>query len=156
MNLEGQMVIQIAELKDQLLHALAETENLRRRVPELLKVLGVALLALNDLAEDYPGGEEGTPEYAACPFNEGGFAYVACQQIRAAINGITDVGLVHTPVEVGTTFGVDDVLTFAPSWTRGEAEEWLAVNSRYLKDRLTEVGWDVIGAQLGIYGGPIR
>lgn len=39
---------------------------------------------------------------------------------------------------------VDDVLTLQPDWTEEQAEEWLDENSKYIQERLIELGWEVM------------
>lgn len=42
----------------------------------------------------------------------------------------------------------EDVKTLAPQMTYQEAEAWLSSNQKYLRDRLTELGWEVMGGLL--------
>lgn len=37
-----------------------------------------------------------------------------------------------------------DVQSLRPGMTNDEAAEWLADNERYVRDRLIEIGWDVL------------
>ena len=37
-----------------------------------------------------------------------------------------------------------DVLTLKPDWTEEQAEEWLSENEKYFRDRLVELGWQVM------------
>jgi hypothetical protein len=45
-----------------------------------------------------------------------------------------------------------DVQTLAPKLSETEAEDWLARNEKYICDRLTEIGWDVISTFLSMDG----
>lgn len=38
----------------------------------------------------------------------------------------------------------EDIQTLRPDWTTEQAEEWLLTNQRYIRDRLVELGWEVI------------
>lgn len=38
----------------------------------------------------------------------------------------------------------EDIQTLRPDWTTEQAEEWLDTNQRYIRDRLVELGWEVI------------
>lgn len=51
---------------------------------------------------------------------------------------------------VGWTAG--DIQTLAPRMSDEEAEEWLNVNQTHIRDRITEVGWDIIGSLLAYDG----
>jgi hypothetical protein len=46
----------------------------------------------------------------------------------------------------------EDVLTLRPDMTIEEAEEWLQVNEKHLRDRLIERGWDVMETLLAFDG----
>ena len=43
---------------------------------------------------------------------------------------------------------VEDVLSIRPHWTAERAEEELIANEKYIRERLTEVGWNVLEALL--------
>lgn len=45
-----------------------------------------------------------------------------------------------------------DVQTMAPRMTDEDAEEWLQANEKHLRNRLVELGWDVIGHLLQFDG----
>lgn len=47
----------------------------------------------------------------------------------------------------------DDILTLKPDWTDEQAEEWLECNQKYIRDRLVELGWEVIESLLPIDSG---
>lgn len=44
----------------------------------------------------------------------------------------------------------EDVQTLRPDWSRERCEEWLAANQKYIRDRLCELGWDVIEMMLNL------
>ena len=44
----------------------------------------------------------------------------------------------------------EDVQTLRPEWTLDACEEWLGSNGKYLRDRLCELGWEVMGDLLGM------
>ena len=46
----------------------------------------------------------------------------------------------------------EDVLTLRPDMTIEEAEEWLQINEKHLRDRLIELGWDVMESLLAFDG----
>ena len=39
---------------------------------------------------------------------------------------------------------VEDIASLKPEWTEARAEEFLANNENRIRDRLIELGWDVI------------
>lgn len=41
-----------------------------------------------------------------------------------------------------------DVQTLRPGWNFKKSEDWLRQNEKYIRDRLIELGWDVIEALL--------
>ena len=43
------------------------------------------------------------------------------------------------------TWTIDDILTLQPDWTRQEVRDWFEKNEKYIIDRITELGWEVIG-----------
>lgn len=47
---------------------------------------------------------------------------------------------------------VEDVLTLRPDMALEEAEEFLQSNERHLRDRLIELGWDVMESLLSYEG----
>lgn len=48
----------------------------------------------------------------------------------------------HTYAELAWT--AHDVKTLADKWTLEQCEEWLASNDHHIRDRLCELGWNVI------------
>jgi hypothetical protein len=46
----------------------------------------------------------------------------------------------------------EDVRTLAPTLTLKQAEDWLANNEKYIRDRLTELGWGVMETLLQMDG----
>jgi hypothetical protein len=38
----------------------------------------------------------------------------------------------------------EDIQTLRPDWSLERCEEWLIANQKYIRDRLCELGWDVI------------
>lgn len=42
----------------------------------------------------------------------------------------------------------DDVQTLRPAWSLAKCEEWLCANEKYVRDRLCELGWDVMESLL--------
>lgn len=42
------------------------------------------------------------------------------------------------------TWAPEDVQTLKPDWTLEQCEEWLEMNQKYVRDRLVELGWEVI------------
>jgi hypothetical protein len=46
----------------------------------------------------------------------------------------------------------EDVLALRPDMTIEEAEEWLQTNEKHLRDRLIELGWDVMETLLAFDG----
>lgn len=50
------------------------------------------------------------------------------------------------------TWTAEDVLTLRPQWSKERAEEWLEANQKYVRDRLVELGWDVIETLLSSEG----
>lgn len=49
-----------------------------------------------------------------------------------------------------TQWSVDDVKSVRPHWTSSEAREWLQDNERTMRDRLVELGWEVMEALLPV------
>jgi len=45
-----------------------------------------------------------------------------------------------------------DIRTLAPKMTHEDASAWLISNERHIRDRLCELGWDVIGTLLSYDG----
>lgn len=41
-----------------------------------------------------------------------------------------------------------DIQSLKPDWTEKQCEDWLVENSKFLRDRITELGWEVIEALL--------
>jgi hypothetical protein len=39
----------------------------------------------------------------------------------------------------------EDIKTLRPRWNLKRCEQWLTENEKYIRDRLTELGWEVIG-----------
>lgn len=52
----------------------------------------------------------------------------------------------ETYAEVAWT--VEDIQTLRPEMTDEQAAEWLQSNQKYIRDRLVELGWDVIESLL--------
>jgi hypothetical protein len=52
----------------------------------------------------------------------------------------------ETFAEVAWT--VEDIQTLRPEMTDEEAAQWLESNQKYIRDRLVELGWDVIESLL--------
>lgn len=42
------------------------------------------------------------------------------------------------------TWAPEDVQTLRPNWSLKRCEDWLHANEKYIRDRLCELGWDVI------------
>ena len=42
------------------------------------------------------------------------------------------------------TFAAEDIQTLRPNWSLEECESWLQENEKYIRDRLIELGWEVI------------
>lgn len=41
-------------------------------------------------------------------------------------------------------WSAEDVQTLRPDWSLERCENWLIANEKYIRDRLCELGWDVI------------
>ena len=48
----------------------------------------------------------------------------------------------------GVTWRAEDVQSIKKDWSLPRCEEWLEDNEDNMKDRLTELGWEVMGALL--------
>ena len=46
----------------------------------------------------------------------------------------------------------EDIQTLRPGMSTEEAEEWLESNQKYIRDRLVELGWEVIESLLSLDG----
>jgi hypothetical protein len=52
----------------------------------------------------------------------------------------------------GVVWRAEDVRSIKKDWSLEKCEEWLQDNEENIKDRLTELGWEVLGAILMMEG----
>lgn len=58
--------------------------------------------------------------------------------------------------ELRIIWSPEDIQSLRPNWTLEQCSEWLAENGSQIKDRLIELGWDVISILLDLAEGDLQ